>query len=219
LEKQNLASRIDHTILKPDAARDQVLRLCAEAREYGFASVCVNPCYVPLVREALAGSGVKVCAVAGFPLGASRPEVKAFEAAAAVREGAGEVDMVINVGLVKDGDYQALEHEVKEVVKAVKDVNPEALVKVIIETCLLTGTEKEEVCRTLLKTGADFVKTSTGFSTGGAAVEDVALIRRIVGNKMRIKASGGIRSYERAAAMVQAGADRLGTSNGIAIVS
>ncbi|MEA5040482.1 MAG: deoxyribose-phosphate aldolase [Clostridiaceae bacterium] len=211
----SIAKAIDHTLLKPDATYDQIETLCAEAREYGFASVCVNPCHVARCAKALADSEVRVCTVIGFPLGAATPETKAFEALQAIRNGASEVDMVINIGAVKSGDWALVSTDILAVVAAAQGG---ALVKVILETCLLTDEEKEQACKAAKRAGADFVKTSTGFSTGGATVADVALMRRVVGPEMGVKASGGIRDYEMARAMLDAGATRIGASAGIRIV-
>ena len=212
----SIARFIDHTLLKPDASYEQIDRLCAEAREYGFASVCVNPGQVARCAAALRGTEVAVCTVIGFPLGATTPECKAFEALQAIRSGATEVDMVINVGAVKSGDWPLVSADIQTVVAAAQGG---AKVKVIIETCLLTDEEKVKVCQLARRAGADFVKTSTGFSTGGATVEDVALMRRTVGPEMGVKASGGIRDYKTAKAMLDAGATRLGASAGAKIVA
>ena len=211
----SLAGMIDHTLLKADATRAQVERLCDEAVEHGFASVCVNTCWVPLCAERLAQSDVRVCCVVGFPLGAMAPEPKAHEAARAVADGADEVDMVINVGWLKDGELDAVREDIAGVVAAADG----RCVKVIIETCLLTDEEKVRACELAVEAGAAFVKTSTGFSTGGATVADVALMRRTVGDRCKVKASGGIHTAEEARAMVEAGADRLGCSAGVAIVA
>mgnify|MGYP003106129886 CR=1 FL=1 len=202
---------IDHTMLKADAGKDTIIRYCNEAREHKFASVCVNTCFVPLVAEQLKGSGVKTCCVVGFPLGAMLTSAKAFEASEA---GADEVDMVINISALKDGDDAFVEEDIRAVVKA----SGGAVVKVIIETCLLTDEEKVRACQLAVKAGADFVKTSTGFSTGGATAADVALMRKTVGGKAGVKASGGIRTPEDAAAMIEAGADRIGAGNGIVLI-
>jgi len=215
MTKQELAKYIDHTILKPEAPADAVKTLCAEAREYGFASVCVNPSYTALVHQELTGSGVLTCCVVGFPLGASTPAAKAFETANAVENGAEEVDMVINVGAVKSGDWALVERDIAAVVTA---AHPKAAVKVILETCLLTDEEKVRACEISKAVGADFVKTSTGFSTGGATAADIALMRKTVGPDVGVKASGGVRSYEDAMTMIQAGASRIGASAGIVIV-
>ena len=198
---------IDHTVLKPDTKEESVVALCKEALEYNFASVCVNPCFVELCAKLLKGSDVKVCTVIGFPLGANTKEVKGFDA---VNKGAEEIDMVINIGALKDGkdDY------VYEEIKYVKECCKGKLLKVIIETCLLTDEEKVRACELSKKAGADFVKTSTGFSTGGATASDVALMRKTVGSEMGVKASGGVRSYEDLVNMVEAGANRIGTSSG-----
>ena len=212
----DLAKYIDHTILKADATLTDVKKLTDEAREHGFASVCVNTCYCEFVAGALAGSGVKTCCVVGFPLGAMEMRAKAAEAKLAADLGAEEVDMVINVGAAKAGDWDLVKRDIAAVVDAVKG---SAIVKVIIETCLLTDDEKVKACEASKEAGADFVKTSTGFSTSGAKLEDVRLMRKTVGPDMGVKASGGVRTFEDAVAMLDAGASRLGTSNGIAIVS
>lgn len=205
---------IDHTLLKADATKEQITKLCNEAKEHDFASVCVNTCYVPLCKELLKDSDVKVCCVVGFPLGAMDTASKAFEAKTAVSNGAGEVDMVINIGALKDKDYDYVTKDIEAVVNAAKP----SIVKVIIETCLLTDEEKVEACKCAMKANAEFVKTSTGFSTSGATVEDVTLMRKTVGTVCKVKAAGGIRSYEDAIKMIDAGADRLGCSAGIKIV-
>lgn len=217
-KQKQIAGLIDHTILKPDASRKEVERICEEALEYEFASVCVNPVNVALVAKKLAGSKVNTCAVVGFPLGATPTKVKIFEALQAMEDGAKEIDMVINVGAVKDGDYAAVKQDITELTLACKQKNSAVCVKVIIENCLLTQQEKEAVISLCLDTGADFVKTSTGFSTGGATAEDVRLMKSIVGDKMKIKASGGVRSLEDLEKMVEAGANRIGSSNGVLIV-
>lgn len=210
----NLASKIDHTMLKADATSDTIRRYCAEARQYGFASVCVNSCHVPLVASELAGSPVKTCCVVGFPLGAMLSSAKAFEAAEAVRAGAQEIDMVINVGAVKDQNWELVRSDIKAVV----DASGPALVKVILETCLLTDEEKKQACKRSEEAGAAFVKTSTGFSTGGATVSDIRLMKETVGSRMQIKASGGIRTPEFARELIEAGADRIGAGNGIVLL-
>ncbi|MCT4604528.1 MAG: deoxyribose-phosphate aldolase [Marinisporobacter sp.] len=206
---------IDHTLLKPQSTEGQIKKVCAEAREYGFASVCVNAYYTSLVRTELEGTDVKTCVVVGFPLGATTKEVKAFETKQAIENGAQEIDMVINVGALKDKKYDVVREDIKAVVDAAKD---QALVKVIIETCLLNDEEKIKVCEIAKEAGADFVKTSTGFSTGGATVEDVALMRKTVGPDLGVKASGGVRTREDADAVIKAGASRIGASASIAIV-
>lgn len=205
---------IDHTLLKPDATPEQVEKICAEARQYGFASVCVNPSYIGLVARRLEGSQVAPCCVVGFPLGATMPGVKAFEAQACIAQGAKEVDMVINVGAAKAGDWALVQKDIEAVVGAAKG---KALVKVIIETCLLTDEQKVQACLAAKAAGADFVKTSTGFSTGGATAADVALMRKTVGTGMGVKASGGVRDLAGALEMMAAGASRLGSSSGVAI--
>ena len=212
----DLAKMIDHTNLKASTVKEEILKLTKEAKEYQFASVCVNPTWVELAAQELKGTDVKVCTVIGFPLGANTKEVKVFETKDAIEKGAEEIDMVINIGKLKDGDYDYVESEIAGVVEASKG---KAIVKVIIETCLLTDDEKKQVCSLAVKAGADFVKTSTGFSTGGATIEDVALMKQTVGAHVGVKASGGIRSKEDAQAMVHAGATRIGASSGIAIVT
>ncbi len=212
----NIASMIDHTALKPETTKAQIEKLCSEAIEFGFASVCVNPSYVSLCSQLLKDSKIKVCTVIGFPLGATTTAVKAYEASEAIQNGAREVDMVINVGAVKSGDLDYVKKDIEAVVQAAKG---KALVKVILETCLLTDEEKKVCCRICKEAGADFVKTSTGFSTGGATVEDIRLMREIVKPNLGVKASGGIRDYETAKAMVDAGASRIGASASVAIAN
>lgn len=222
MDTHQIASMIDHTLLKPETTPAQISQLCQEAREHGFASVCVNPAYVAQAARELAGSPVKVCTVIGFPLGANRPRVKAAETELAIREGAREVDMVINIGAAKAGDWQLVEEDIREVVTAARQLEAETgkiVVKVIIETCLLTDEEKIKACQAAVRAGADFVKTSTGFAGGGATVADVELMRRTVGPELGVKASGGVRNLEQAQAMIQAGANRIGTSNGVAIMA
>ena len=206
---------IDHTLLKPDASEEAIKSICDEAKEHGFKSVCVNPSRVGFVAAQLEGSDVLPCCVIGFPLGATLPEVKAFEAAAAIEEGAKELDMVINIGAAKDGNWELVKKDIEAVVTA---ANGEAAVKVIIETCLLTDEEKVLACQCAMEAGADFVKTSTGFSTGGALEADVALMRKVVGENLGVKASGGVRTPEDAEKFIKAGASRLGTSNGVKLL-
>ena len=212
----DIASMIDHTLLKPDATADQIAQLCYEARKYKFASVCVNPTHVKLCAELLQGTEVKVCTVIGFPLGASAPEVKAFEAQTALKDGATEIDMVLNIGALKAGDLTLVARDIHEVVKVGHAAG--SIVKVIIETSLLSNEEKVTACLLSKEAGADFVKTSTGFSGGGATIEDVNLMKRVVGPDMGVKASGGVRDFEDAQSMVEAGATRLGASAGVRIV-
>jgi deoxyribose-phosphate aldolase len=212
----NLASMIDHTLLKPDATPDQIAQLCFEARKYGFASVCVNPGHVRLCADLLRGSNVKVCTVIGFPLGATSPEAKVYETETALRDGATEIDMVINIGALKGGDYTWVARDIRSVAETTHSGG--AILKVIIETSLLTDEEKVKACLLAKEAGADFVKTSTGFAGGGATVEDVALMRRVVGPGMGVKASGGVHTFEQARSMVEAGATRIGASAGIKIV-
>jgi len=211
----SLARYIDHTALKPDVSYVQVVKLCEEARLHGFASVCVNPSLVPCCADLLKGSGVKVCTVIGFPLGATATEVKAFEAANAIKEGADELDMVIDIGALKDGDTDTVHHDIA----AVRAASVGKVLKVIIETVLLTDEQKVLACQIAKECGADFVKTSTGFAGGGATVADVALMRRTVGPDMGVKASGGIRDAASAQALIDAGATRLGCSASVAIVT
>jgi deoxyribose-phosphate aldolase len=214
MEEKDIAKFIDHTVLGANATRDKIEKICSEAREYHFASVCVNSCWVALCSKLLKGSDVKVCTVVGFPLGAMSPASKAFEAKHAVSEGAKEIDMVINVGWLKNHDDEMVQEDIA-LVKASCGSN---VLKVIIETCLLTDEEKARACRLAVAAGANFVKTSTGFSTGGAKVEDIKLMRKTVGPELGVKASGGIHSYEEAKAMITAGATRIGASCGVAIV-
>lgn len=211
---QNINQLIDHTILKPDATIDDIRRLCIEAKEYNFYSVCVNSAYVNVAYNFLLHSNVKVCSVVGFPLGAMIKEAKAYEAKFAVDSGAEEIDMVMNIGLLKSNKIDLFERDIKKVREACKA----SVLKVIIETCLLTDKEKILACQIAKEYGADFVKTSTGFSTGGATEHDIELMRKTVGDKMGVKASGGIKTYEDAIRMINAGANRLGTSSGIAII-
>jgi deoxyribose-phosphate aldolase len=211
----NIASYIDHTLLKPEATHEQIVKLCKEAAEYKFASVCVNPAWVEVAAAELAESTVKVCTVIGFPLGASTSETKAFETADAITKGAGEIDMVVNIGALKSGNEELVKKDIEAVVNAAKG---EAVVKVIIETALLTDEEKVTASRLSKEAGADFVKTSTGFSTGGATVEDVRLMRETVGAELGVKASGGVRSLEDVQAMIEAGASRIGASSGVQIM-
>ena len=215
MNKQQLAGMIEHTILKANASEAEVRKVCEEALEYGFASVCINPANISLASEMLKGSKVKVCTVIGFPLGANTSAVKAFETDDAIKNGAQEVDMVINIGKLKDKDYEYVKNDIKAVVDAAKG---RALSKVIIETCLLTDEEKVKACELAKEAGADYVKTSTGFSTGGATPEDIKLMRETVGPEMGVKASGGVRTYEDAMAVVENGATRIGASASIAIV-
>jgi len=212
----SIASLIDHTILKPEATRADVVKICREARQYHFASVCVNPYWVPLVRAELAGSPVKVCSVVGFPLGATSTEAKVAEAAAAMRAGAQEIDMVINVGALRSGDTDAVRNDIQAVVKVAHDAG--AIVKVILETALLDDMQKTVASRICKAAGADFVETSTGFSTSGATARDIALMRAAVGPGMGVKASGGIRTLQDLQSMAAAGATRIGASASVKIV-
>lgn len=212
---EQLAGFIDHTLLKPDAVATQIETLCQEALQYRFASVCVNPIHVAQAAELLKGSQVKPCCVVGFPFGATLPSVKAFETEMAVKAGAKEIDMVINIAAVKTGDKKAVWNDIEAVCEA---ASSKAIVKVIIETCLLSDEEKRFVCEAARDVGAAFVKTSTGFSTGGAMENDVRLMRSIVGKSMGVKASGGIRTLESMQSMLAAGADRIGSSSGVTII-
>lgn len=215
LSKEGLSGMIDHTLLKADARKEEIIQLVKEALEYNFASVCINPTWVKTAGDILQGFEVKVCTVIGFPLGASTSEVKAFECERAILEGAQEIDMVINIGALKDKKDNLVLEDIKSVVEKARE---KALVKVIIETALLTEEEKIRACKLAVQAGADFVKTSTGFSGGGASVEDIKLMRQAVGEKVGIKASGGIRTYEDTLKMIKAGANRIGASKGIEIV-
>ncbi len=211
----NLSKMIDHTILKPEAKKKDIENLCKEAIEYKFAAVCVNPYYVSFCKNILRNSNVKLATVIGFPLGGNTKESKGFEALDAVNNGANEIDMVINIGALKNKSYESIKNEIQLVVDIAKD---KALVKVIIETALLTKEEKIKACELAMESGADYVKTSTGFSLGGASVEDIKLMKSVVGDKLGIKASGGIRDLATAKKMIEAGATRLGTSSGIKII-
>ena len=209
-----LAKYIDHTLLKADATKDRIIKLCAEAKEYDFMSVCVNTCNVSLCKEELKDSDVKVCSVIGFPLGQMSTVAKVAETKDAIANGADEIDMVLNIGRLKDKDYDYVTNEIR----AIKQACEGRVLKVIIETCLLTDEEKVRACECILDTDADFVKTSTGFSTGGATFEDVALLKKTVGDKKKIKAAGGVRTHEDMLKMIELGADRIGTSSGIALL-
>ncbi|MBV7509565.1 deoxyribose-phosphate aldolase [Bacillus sp. sid0103] len=208
------ANLIDHTLLKADTKKEEIVKLCEEAKQYGFASVCVNPTWVQMAAEILKETDVKVCTVIGFPLGANTPETKAFEAKNAIENGATEVDTVINIGALKDKNDEMVEQDIRVVIDAAKG---KALVKVIIEACLLTKEEKVRACELAVKAGADFVKTSTGFSLYGATVEDVAIMRKAVGPDIGVKASGGVRDLNDLKAMVEAGATRIGSSSSVAL--
>ncbi len=211
----SIPSMIDHTLLKPDATRSMIKKLCNEAIENNFGAICVNPYHVKYCKDLLKDSEVKVATVVGFPLGANTKDVKAFETKDAIKNGADEIDMVINIGALKDGDFDTVKDDILAVVEA---TNGKALVKVIIETCLLNEEEKKMACKLAMEAGADFVKTSTGFSTDGAKVEDIRLMKLVVGDKLGIKASGGVRDLQAAREMIEAGATRLGTSSGVKIV-
>jgi deoxyribose-phosphate aldolase len=212
---KDFAKFIDHTLLKADAKKEEILELCEEAKMYSFASVCINPTWVKTAAASLEGSPVKVCTVIGFPLGASTSAVKAFEAKNAIENGATEIDMVINIGALRDGDDETVKKDIASVVEA---ANGKAIVKVIIETSLLTDHEKRTACELAVVAGADFVKTSTGFSTGGATEVDIKLMRAVVGPVTGVKASGGVRSFEDMQKMINAGATRIGASSGVQIM-
>lgn len=211
----NIAQMIDHSLLKPDATKEEIRNLCEEGKKYGFVSVCVNPVWVSFCSDLLKGSSVRICTVSGFPLGANKPEVKAKEAETAIKEGAFEIDMVANIGALKSGDFRLVEEDIKAVRSA---IGKEKILKVIIETAVLTNEEKIKATQIIMACGADFVKTSTGFGYPGATVEDVKLLKKVVGDKIRIKASGGIKDYETALKLIEAGASRIGTSSGVKIV-
>lgn len=211
----NIARMIDHTVLKAFSTEEDVKKICKEAKEYNFFSVCINPTNIELAKKELDGSDVKVCTVIGFPLGANTPEVKAFETKDAIEKGADEVDMVINIGALKDKKYDYVLNDIKSVVDA---ANKKALVKVIIETCYLTDEEKKIACELSVKAGADFVKTSTGFGTGGSTPEDIKLMREVVGPNIGVKASGGVRNQQDAKAVIEAGCSRIGASASVSIV-
>ncbi|MCC3862809.1 deoxyribose-phosphate aldolase [Terrisporobacter petrolearius] len=214
--KQNIANMIDHTVLKAFSSKEDVIKVCKEAKEHGFFSVCINPTHIELAKQELEGSKVKVCTVIGFPLGANTSEVKAFETKDSISKGAHEVDMVINIGALKDKNYDLVYKDIKAVVDA---ANKEALVKVIIETCYLTDEEKKIACELSVKAGADYVKTSTGFGTGGSTPEDIKLMRDVVGPNVGVKASGGVRTTEDAIKVIDAGASRIGASASISIAT
>lgn len=206
---------IDHTNLKQDMSEQDLIKLVDEAKEYDFFSICINPCWVKQASELLAGSNTKVCSVIGFPLGANTTNIKVLEAKEAIENGASEIDMVINVSKLKDKDYEYVYNEIKQIKEAIGN----NVLKVIIEACLLTNEEKTIACQIIMKAGANFVKTSTGMSTGGATVEDVKLFKEVVGDTTLIKAAGGVRTYEDALSMIEAGANRIGTSGGVKIVN
>lgn len=219
ITKEKLASMIDHTLLKPEASEADIKKLCDEAIGYRFHSVCVNPSYVGLARQCLENSGVKVCTVIGFPLGATTTRAKVSEAIDAVENGATELDMVLNIGMLKSKNYDRVLNDIKSVVGESKKLKEGILVKVILETCLLAKDEKVKACELALEAGADFVKTSTGFSTGGATVEDIKLMRNTVGPNVGVKASGGIRDLKTAIEMIEAGATRIGASSSVKIIN
>ncbi|WP_031513905.1 deoxyribose-phosphate aldolase [Desulfofalx alkaliphila] len=217
--KKQLAAMIDHTLLRPTATKDDIIMLCKEAADYSFASVCVNPCHVPLAVEQLQGTDIAVCTVIGFPLGCSTTAAKTFEAKDAVSNGAQELDMVINIGALKAGKQEIVLEDIKAVVAAAQVINPSVIIKVIIETCYLSKDEKITACQLARRAGAHYVKNSTGFGSGGATVEDVWLMRKTVGPHLGVKAAGGIKTASQALALIEAGATRIGASAGIAIVN
>ena len=215
MEVKDIAKYIDHTLLKQNTTQKDIIKLCTEAKTYGFKAVCVNPCYVSLAKKELEGSGVLVCTVIGFPFGANKREVKAYEAKLAVEDGADEIDMVINVGMLKDYRFDYIVNEIKEVIEASKH----AVIKVIAETGVLTDDEKELVTRATASAGADYIKTCTGYGGGVATVSDIKLIKKVAGDKVKIKASGGIRNLDKAMALIEYGAERIGTSSSIEIIN
>jgi len=217
ISRQQLAKMIDHTQIKPTATKDDIVKLCKEAEKHGFGCVCVNSAYVPLAKQLLRGTDVKVASTAGFPFGSNLPEVKAFEARKTVENGASEIDMVINIGALKSRDYENVKRDIETVVDVKRSHGNDLVIKIIIETGYLTKEEKVMACKLAKEAGADFVKTSTGF-VGGATVEDVKLMRETVGRDMGVKAAGGIRTLKEALAMIEAGANRIGTSTGVAII-
>jgi deoxyribose-phosphate aldolase len=219
ITREKMASLIDQTLLKPDATKDDIKRLCQEAINYGFWSVCVNPSYTSLAASILQDTKVKICSVVGFPLGANTPEVKAFEAEKAIRDGANELDMVINLGALKSSDYKLVEQDIRYVVKQAICSHTNTIVKIIIETGLLNDSEKASACKIVKESGANFVKTSTGINTRGATVQDIKDIRKFVGPDFGVKASGGIRTYKDAVRLIEAGANRIGTSAGPSIIN
>lgn len=213
---KKIANMIDHTVLKAFTTKEDVIKVCNEAKEHGFFSVCINPTHIELAKKELMDSNVKVCTVIGFPLGANTPQVKAFETTDAIAKGADEVDMVINIGALKDKNYDLVYEDIKAVVDA---ANKKALVKVIIETCYLTDEEKKIACELAVKAGTDYVKTSTGFGTGGSTPEDIKLMRDVVGENIGVKASGGVRNTKDAKAVINSGATRIGASASVAIIN
>ena len=219
ISRDELAGFIDHTLLKPEATPHDIIEICSQAVSHGFKAVCVNPCYTSLVSGELTGSQVQVCTVIGFPLGACDPALKAIEAGAAVHAGASEVDVVMNLGFFKGGLLNEVQNDLAGVVRAARSENSQVVVKVILETCLLNNQEKVTACRLAVESGADFVKTSTGFGKGGATIQDIALMRQAVGQSFGVKASGGIRNLQTALNMIRAGANRLGTSSGLTILT
>lgn len=218
ITKEQLAKVIEHTLLKPDTTKDSIIQLCVEAKKYNFWSVCVNPTYISLASDILKGTNIKVCSVIGFPFGANTPDVKALEAERAIIDGANEIDMVMNIGAFKSHDYELVKKDILKVVERARTLQKDIIVKVIIEAGLLTEDEKVLACKLIKDAGANFVKTSTGFNTTGATVRDVKLLKNSVGINLGIKASGGIRTFHEVIKLIEAGADRIGTSSGVAII-
>lgn len=218
ITKEQLAKLIEHTLLRPDATKDSIIQLCEEAKNYNFWSVCVNPTYISLASNILRGTDVKVCGVIGFPFGASIPDVKALEAERAIIDGASEIDMVINIGALKSYNYELVKKDIAKVVERTNKYQKDIIVKVIIETGLLTEAEKVTACKLVKDAGANFVKTSTGFNTSGATVHDIKLLKNSIGTNLGIKASGGIKTFNDAIKLIKAGADRIGTSSGVEII-
>lgn len=218
IKPAELAQTIDYTLLKPEATRAHITELCARAKEFNFMAVCINPYHVRQAARELAESAIKTCTVVGFPLGANTSKIKAAEAVEAVKQGASEIDFVINIGELKSGNERAVKNDVCAIVDSVKDIAPDTVVKAILETCLLTDDEKIKACEICVSAGVDYVKTSTGFSSGGATVEDVALLKNITGPQTGVKASGGIKDFNTAIKMLKVGATRLGTSSGVQIM-
>ncbi len=218
ITKEQLAKSIEHTLLKPDATKDSIIQLCEEAKNYNFWSVCVNPTYISLASDILRGTNVKVCGVIGFPFGANVPDVKALEAERAILDGANEIDMVVNIGALKSHDYDLVKKDISKVVEHARACQKDIIIKVIIETGLLTEDEKVLACNLVKDAGANFVKTSTGFNTSGATIHDVRLIKNSVGTNLGVKASGGIKTFHEAIKLIKAGANRIGTSSGVDII-
>jgi len=218
ITKEQLAKLIDHTLLKPDTTKESIVKLCEEAKKYNFWSVCVNPAYISLASDILRGTNIKICSVIGFPFGANTSEVKALEAERAITDGANEIDIVINIGALKSHEFDLVEEDISKVVEHVRVFQKNLIIKVIIETGLLTEDEKLIACNIVKNVGADFVKTSTGFNATGATIHDVKLLKNCIGTDLGVKASGGIKTFEKAIKLIKAGADRIGTSSGVDII-